>query len=147
MAQGLMAPSLSRTSVASTLTTATTANLALPIADVYTAYINVTTVANTSPTIDLVFQASIDGGTTYVNLPLRSAQLTATGCYVMSFRRGLALGEAGFNQAATADTGGTVNKDCTFNPAFLKVKYTLGGSGGGHVFSINIFAEPRSFVN
>lgn len=147
MAQGLLPPSLSRTLVTSTLTTATTSNIALPVADCYTALINVTAVANTSPTIDIVFQASIDGGTTYVNLPLRSAQLTATGCYVMSFRRGLAIGEVGFNNAATADTGGTVNKDCTFDPRYVKIKYTLGGTGGGHAFSINIFAEPRSFVN
>src|SRR5256885_5461461 len=49
--------------------------------------INVTTATGTSPTLDGVFQASIDKGTTYANLPLRTAQITAAGVHYFTFRR------------------------------------------------------------
>lgn len=122
--------------------TSTAANIGL--ADSYTLVINVTTVTGTSPTLDMVVQGSIDLGTTYANLPLRTAQITAAGVHYISFRNGLAQGEVGFNQAGVADTGGALTKDVVFDPRFIKVKSTIGGTNPAFTYTITAFAMPRS---
>jgi hypothetical protein len=122
--------------------TSTAANIGL--ADWYTLVINVTAVTGTSPTLDCVAQASIDNGTTFVNLPIRSAQITAAGVHFFSFRQGLAGGEVGFNQAGVADTGGALVKDVLFDPRAFKVKSTIAGTNPAFTYTLTVFAMPRS---
>jgi hypothetical protein len=124
--------------------TATSTATSIGLADSYTICINVTAVTGTSPTLDVVIQGSLDGGTTFMNLPLRSAQITAATVQYISFRNGLAQGEAGFNQAGVADTGGALTKDVVFDPRFIKVKQTVAGTNPSFTYTITCFGMPRS---
>lgn len=127
--------------VAATATTATSAALALPMADAYTVYFNVTTGSGTTPTLDIVFQTSFDGGTTYGNIPFRLTQITGTGVAAMTFRLGLGVGEAGAESVGVvADTGGTLYKPCVFDPNFMKLKYTIGGTNPSFAFTVYYIA-------
>lgn len=130
--------------VASTSTTATSPAFALPVADSYTFYLNVSTA--TAGTCDVVFQTSIDGGTTYVNIPWRFAQIaTTTGCLVLNARSG--LGSANDITAPTgagtliADTGGALSLQAVIDPRFMKIKYTIGT--GPDAFILYVAAWPR----
>lgn len=123
--------------------TATSAVFAVPVADEYSILIQVTTATGTSPTNDLVFQNSFDKGTTYVNLPIRSAQMTAAGVHWFTLRRSLGWGEAAFNQALVADTGGALAKNVVFDPEFMKFKYTIGGTNPSFTFKVAVFCNPR----
>lgn len=109
-------------------TTTTSAKFSLPgRADTYMILINATTVTGTSPTLDCVVQTSVDKGTTYVNLPLRSAQLTAASQSMMVFKLGLGNNEVALETGA-APTGGTLAKNCIFDPEYMKIKFTVGGT-------------------
>jgi hypothetical protein len=114
--------------VASTSTTATSAAFSIPVCDAYTFYLAVSTA--TAGTCDVVFQTSVDGGTTYVNIPWRFAQIaTTTGTLVLSVRTGV----GGSYEATTAtgsgtliaDTGGALNLQAVIDPRFMKIKYTI----------------------
>lgn len=108
--------------------TTTTAAFALPVdADSYMILINNTAVTGTSPTLDAIVQTSVDGGTTYVNLPLRSTQCTAAGQSMIVFKQGLGGNEVAFESPAAA-TGGTLAKNAIFDARYLKVKLTIGGT-------------------
>lgn len=129
--------------VASTSTTATSAAFALPLADRYTFYMNVTTA--TAGTMDTVFQTSIDGGTTYVNVPWRFAQVaTTTGVLVLNVRSG--LGNSYDVTAPTgtgtliASTGGALALSAIVDPRFMKFTYTIGT--GPYVFNLYVVAWP-----
>src|SRR6266704_5635912 len=130
--------------VASTSTTATSAAFALPIADSYTFYLNVTTA--TAGTCDVVFQTSVDGGTTYVNIPWRFAQIaTTTGSLALNVRSG--LGSANDVTTPTgagtliADTGGALSLQAVIDPRFMKIKYTI--ATGPDAFILYMLAWPR----
>lgn len=143
MAQGLLIPRFV-TAVASAAytTTTTTANFSLPgIADSYMIIINNTTVTGTSPTMDAVLQTSVDGGTTYVNLPIRSTQMTAAGESVMGFRLGLGPSDAAFESPAAA-TGGTLAKNCIFDPTHMKIKFTVAGTNPSFTTVVYAAAVP-----
>lgn len=119
-----------KTLIASTAytTTVTSSAFAMPVnADTYEIIINATTVTGTSPTLDCVVQSSVDGGTTYINLPLRTTQITAAGQRRLLFKQGLGGNEVALETAA-ADTGGTLAKNCIFDPKFMKIKFTVGGT-------------------
>ena len=143
MPQGLLRVMPVVQTVTAAAATATSSAFSAPLADVYTILINVTTATGTSPTCDVVFQGSYDKGTTYVNLPLRSAQMTAAGVHWFTFRRGLGWGEAAFNQALVADTGGALAKNVVFDPEYMKFKYTIGGTSPVFTFNVVVFAEAR----
>ena len=144
MAENLLAVSSVKTSVSAAAATATSANISVGKADEYSILINVTTVTGTSPTMDVVFQTSIDKGTTYANMPFRSAQITAAGVHWFTLRRGLGWGEAAFNQAGVADTGGALAKNTVFDPNYVKFKYTIGGTNPAFTFSVTFFSNPLS---
>lgn len=108
-------------------TTTTSAALSLPIADCYMLYIATSAASGTSPTLDIVIQSSIDGGTTYINLPLRFTQVTTTATEMLIFKNGLGGNEVALANLV-ADTGGQLAKNCLFDPNFMKVKVTVGGS-------------------
>lgn len=129
--------------VASTSTTATSAAFALPLADRYTFYLNVTTA--TAGTCDCVFLTSVDGGTTYVNVPWRFAQITtSTGCLVLNVRVGLGNGYDASAPTGTAtliaDTGGALALSAIVDPAHMKLKYTIGT--GPDAFDLYCAAWP-----
>jgi hypothetical protein len=143
MSQGLYLTPVSVTSVAAAAATATSSAINVGIADEYSILINCTAATGTSPTMDVVFQTSFDKGTTYANMPLRSAQLTAAGVHWFTFRRGCGWGEAAFNQALVADTGGALAKNVVFDPQYVKFKYTIGGTNPAFTFKVCFFIAPR----
>jgi hypothetical protein len=129
MRQHSLAPRF-KTLIASTAytTTVTSSAFALPgLADTYHLILNCTAATGTSPTVDAVLQSSVDGGTTYVNLPLRATQITAAGVRHLVFKLGLGGNEVALENTA-ADTGGTLAKNCIFDPNFMKIKFTVGGT-------------------
>lgn len=145
MALALKPPSITKlVTVASTSTTATSAAFAIPLADAYTFYLNVTTA--TAGTCDVVFQTSVDGGTTYVNIPWRFAQIaTTTGCLALNVRSG--IGDGYDNTAPTgtgtliAATGGALALSAVVDPNFMKITYTI--ATGPDAFILYCAAWPR----
>jgi len=143
MSQSLQGAFVQVSTVTAAAVTATSAAFAVPVADEFSILISVTTATGTSPTCDIVFQNSFDKGTTYVNLPIRSAQITAAGTHWFTLRRGLGWGEAAFNQALVADTGGALAKNVVFDPGYMKFKYTIGGTNPVFTFKVAFFCNPR----
>ena len=144
MALNLTLPSFKKVlSVASTSTTATSSAFSIPLADRYTFYLNVTTA--TAGTCDVVFQTSVDGGTTYVNIPWRFAQITTTtGSLCLNVRTGLGNGYDVTAPTGTAtliaDTGGALALSAIVDPRYMKVKYTIGT--GPDAFDLYCAAWP-----
>lgn len=129
MGSNLLKP-LAKTLVASAALTSSSATSAfeLPVgADTYCILIYVSAVTGTSPTADFVLQTSPDGGTTYINMPMRSTQMTAAGQIWWTFKLGLGNNEVALESPA-ASTGGTLAKNVVFDPTKMKVAYTLGGT-------------------
>ena len=147
MPQNLLFPRITSilASAAQTVTV-TIPKFVLPLADAYTFYLNSTTVTGTSPTLDVVFQTSIDGGTTYVNIPWRYAQQTAAAVNIMTVRCGLGIGEVGA-ETAVAATGGTLNKPCVFDPNFMKAVFTIAGTSPSFTVSLTSIALPRGSMS
>ena len=144
MSVGLIKPVIQTLlTVTSTSTTATSANFAIPIADSYSFFLNATAATGT---LDVVFQTSIDGGTTYVNVPWRFAAIaTTTGCLVLNVRSGLGNGYDNTAPTGTAtliaDTGGALALSACVDPAHMKVKYTI--ATGPDAFTLSVIAWPR----
>ena len=124
--------------------TATSAALKVPVADTYAIWVNVTTATGTSPTCDIVLQTSVDGGTTYIDLPLRYTQKTAAAAEVLVFKLGLGQNEVALAQVV-ADTGGQLAKNCVFDPNYLKVKYTIGGTNPSFTFKMYVMVLPSDW--
>lgn len=110
-------------------TTFTSSAFSMPVVPggEYSFILNASTVTGTTPTLDAVLQTSVDKGTTYVNLPLRTTQVTAAGVRWMTLRLGPAMGSTA-SESPAADTGGTLAKDCVFDPQYMKIKCTIGGT-------------------
>jgi hypothetical protein len=120
-------------SIAAAQATGSSTAFSLPFADSYTFYLNVTTAGQTST--DTVFQTSVDGGTTYVNVPWRFVQVTTvTGCYVLDVHIGIngAAGPTGTltsgEGALVASTGGVLNLGAIVDPRFMKLGMTVSGT-------------------
>lgn len=131
--------------LATTSTTAVSAAFTIPIADNYTFYMNVATAQTTN---DVVFLTSVDGGTTYVNIPWRFAQVTTTtGCLALNVRSGVGPGNDVTAPTGTgtliADTGGALALQAVVDPNFMKIKYTLSGNAS---FTLYCLAWPRGAV-
>lgn len=111
-----------------TATTYTSATLDFSVGMSYTLYLSSGTGTGTSPTLDWCLQTSVDGGTTFVNLPLRAAQIT-TGATVTTFifRNGLGENEVAVNQIVAA-TGGTLAKNVNFVPKYMRIVGTIAGT-------------------
>ncbi len=143
MARNLQAPQIKTLINAVTVTaTGNSAAFVLPIADSYTFAVIAATVTGTSPTYDIVYQTSYDGGTTYVNLPWRHAQVTAATTLLLTVRLGMGVGEVGF-EGAVAATGGTLVKPAV--PADLtkmRLGYTVGGTSPSAAITLLVFAMP-----
>lgn len=132
-------------SVAAAAATSTSAAFSMGgIGDCYALILEVTAASGTTPTLDVVVQSSLDGGTNYIDLPLRFAQKTAAGSGTpehLVFKLGLGGNEVALGQA-TADTGGSLAKNCIFDPNFMKVKYTIGGTNPSFTFAVSTAVLP-----
>lgn len=128
MPKSMLRPNI-KTLVASAAytTTTTTAVFDIGIADSYHILINHTAVTGTSPTADIQLKTSIDGGTTYIGLPIRSTQVTAAGQTHFVFKLGLGESDAAL-ESPSAATGGTLAKNCIFDPRYMKLTFTIGGT-------------------
>jgi len=130
-----------KTIIASNTVTATGASAAFSIglADAYTFILNVSAASGTTPTFDAVYQTSLDGGTTYVNIPWRHTQITAAGTNFLTVRLGLGIGEVGA-ESAVAATGGTLAKPAVVDVAHMKLAYTITATTPSFTFSLTMFA-------
>jgi hypothetical protein len=118
-------------------TTFTSAAIDLPAADAYSIIVSVTAASGTSPTLDVVFQNTPDGGTTWVNMPLRSAQLTTVSA------NHLQIAPGGFSIAdstATAATGGILSENYVPSPK-IRIVGTIGGTNPSFTFAIYAFMK------
>jgi hypothetical protein len=143
MARNLQVPQIQTLINAVTVTaTGSSAVFNLPIGDSYTFAIIAASVTGTSPTYDVVYQSSYDGGTTFVNLPWRHAQITAATTLLLTVRLGLGVGEVGF-EGAVAATGGTLVKPAV-PPSLAKFRlgYTVGGTSPSAAITLLCFAMP-----
>lgn len=133
-------------SIAAAQATGTSAVFSIPFADAYTFYLNVTTAGQT--TMDTVFQTSVDGGTTYVNVPWRFAQVTTTtGCFVLDVHAGVgpAAGPAGAlttgEGTLIAGTGGVLSLGAIVDPRNMRLSMTV--SGTAPIGTLYVAAWPR----
>lgn len=113
----------------------------LGIADGYQLTLDVTAASGTTPTLDVVLQTSFDAGTNWIDLPLRFAQKTTTATEDLVFKLGLGGNEVALGQAV-ADTGGSLAKNCLFDPVYLRAKYTIGGTNPSFTFGIHSATLP-----
>ena len=138
------------TSVAAAQATGSSAAFAIPVADAYTFYLNVTAAGQT--TMDTVFQTSVDGGTTYVNVPWRFAQVTTvTGCYVLNVSAGVNASmdtTAGTTASATLGnglivlgSGGQLCLQAIVDPRYMKLGMTV--SGTAPISDLYVVTWPR----
>jgi hypothetical protein len=100
-------------SAATVTATGNSTAFTLPLADTYAIWLNITAASGTTPTLDVVLQTSPDGGTTWLNLPIRFAQLTTTGQSLVRFQPTMGLGEIA-TSAAVAGTGGALAQNTPF---------------------------------
>jgi hypothetical protein len=122
--------------LASTTSAATSGNLTIPIADAYTFYLNVLTAQTTC---NVNFQTSVDGGTTYVNIPwVFAAITTVTGCFVLNVKSGLGSGidyitlPTGTGAQYTAGTAQALQ--CVVDPAHMALNWVLSGTTGFNLY-------------
>ena len=144
-AGNLLAPII-KVLVASTAHTTTGASTAFEVpvgVDTYQIVLRFTAVTGTSPTCDAQLQTSFDAGTTYINLPIRSTQVTAAGLIYWVFKLGLGGNEVALESPAAA-TGGTLAKNCIFDPTKMKVNFTIGGTNPSFTVTILGFFSPKS---
>ena len=139
-------PRYQSVTVSAATATATTSNIDLGLGDCFSIGLEVTAGATgTSPTLDCVLQTSFDGGTTYLDLPLRFTQKTTSTSSGtpewLVFRLGLGENEVALGQT-TADTGGQLAKNCLFDPHHMAVKYTIGGTSPTYTFTLHIQTLP-----
>lgn len=142
MAQNYLPVFVNNYSFGAIAATTTSSVINVPQAEEYTIIFDASSVTGTSPTCDIVMQTSYDKGTTYINVPLRSAQISAAGIHVNTMRAGLGWGEAALTQAGVADTGGAVNKNFIFDPQYVKFKATIGGTNPSFTLKVHIFCHP-----
>jgi hypothetical protein len=112
------------------LTTGATSAFTLPYADAYRLILAIGTVSGTNPTFDAVLQDSPDGGTTWVNLPLRFTQVTVTGTpatnpYII-FKM-VSISDAA-SAGVVAATGGALAVNTPVNVKYVRLAYTVGGT-------------------
>lgn len=133
--------------VASTSTTATSPVFSIPMADNYTFYMNVTTA--TAGTMNTCFSTSVDGGTTFVNIPWSFAQVaTTTGCFVLNVGSGVGgssydvTAATGTGTLITAATATALNLQAVVDPANMKLTYTI--ATGPDAFTLYVGCWPRA---
>ena len=127
---GMIQPGSVKLATGTALATGATAAFTLPYADAYRLLLVMGTVTGTNPTFDAVLQDSPDGGTTWVNLPLRFTQVIATGTainapYIIFKPENLAVAASA---GVVAATGGALAVDTPINVKYVRLAYTVGGT-------------------
>jgi hypothetical protein len=145
MPGNLLAPKMFRNKITITALAATANSAAfdMGVGDCYQLTLDITAATGTSPTLDVVVQTSFDNGTNFLDLPLRFTQVTAASTKYLVFKLGLGGNEVALEQAA-ADTGGTLAKNCIFDPHNMRLKYTVGGTNPSFTGMVNTAVLPRS---
>lgn len=123
--------------VASNTVTATgqTAKFTMPIADSYRLLLVVSAASGTTPTFDGVLQDSPDGGTTWINLPLKFTQLTTTATSAYIIFKPVGLSDAGSAGSQSA-TGAAVGVNTPFNAQNVRFAYTVAGTTPSFTFAL-----------
>jgi hypothetical protein len=127
---GMIQPSYLKLASGTALATGNTASFTLPYADAYRLLLAVGTVSGTNPTLDCVLQDSPDGGTTWVNLPLRFTQVTATGTAATNpwiIFKMVSISDAA-SAGVTAATGGATATNTPVCVKNVRLAYTVGGT-------------------
>lgn len=127
---GMIQPSYVKLASGTALVTGATASFTLPHADAYRLLLAVGTVSGSSPTFDAVLQDSPDGGTTWVNLPLRFTQVTTTGTaatdpYIIF--KPVSISDTA-SAGVTAATGGATATNTPVCVKNVRLAYTVGGT-------------------
>lgn len=132
---GTIQPS-SKLLVASNTVTATgqTASFVMPYADAYRLILITSAASGTTPTFDAVLQDSPDGGTTWVNLPLRFTQQTAAGNAYIIFKM-VSISDAA-SAGTTAATGGASAANTPINVKYVRLAYTISGTTPSFTFAL-----------
>ena len=147
MGQSLQQPYVKTlfTVTSATTSTYTSSTLDFGIGSSYTLYLSNGAGTGTSPTLDWVVQTSYDKGTTWLNLPLRTAQITtAATVTTFVFRNGLGENEVAINQIVAA-TGGTLAKNSNFVPQYMRIVGTVGGTNPSYAANLLavLFVMPQ----
>ena len=125
-AAGMVQPSSNLVASGTVTATGQSATFTMPYADAYRLILIISAATGTTPTFDAVLQDSPDGGTTWVNLPLRFTQMTAAGNAYIIFK------PVGLSDAATAGvsaaSGGVLAANTPFNAKNVRLAYTVGGT-------------------
>ena len=127
---GMVQPSSKLLASGTALTTGNTASFTMPYADAYRLILVIGTVTGTNPTFDAVLQDSPDGGTTWVNLPLRFTQMTATGTAATNpyiIFKPVSISDAA-SAGVVAATGGATATNTPINVKNVRLAYTVGGT-------------------
>jgi hypothetical protein len=111
---------------AATIATITGTSFALPIADSYTAILDVGAATGTTPTLDVAFQHSPDNGTHWYTFA-KFAQVTALGQRSLIFTPSVAFSQAASEQAI-ANTGTAVAINSPIVYSNVRVLATVGGT-------------------
>jgi hypothetical protein len=126
----MIQPGYTKLTSGTALATGNTASFVLPYADAYRLLLAIGTVSGTNPTFDAVLQDSPDGGTTWVNLPLRFTQVTATGTAATDpwiIFKMVSISDAA-SAGVTAATGGATATNTPVSVKFVRLAYTVGGT-------------------
>lgn len=127
---GTVQPASKLLATGTALATGNTASFVMPYADAYRLILVIGTVSGTNPTFDAVLQDSPDGGTTWVNLPLRFTQVTATGTAATTpyiIFKPVSISDAG-SAGVVAATGGALGVNTPINVRNVRLAYTVGGT-------------------
>ena len=109
-----------------TTATITGTSFVLPIADSYTAVVDVGAATGTSPTLDVAFQHSPDNGVHWYTFA-KFAQITAAGQRSLIFTPQVAMNQAASEQAI-ANTGSAVAINSPVIYSAVRVLATVGGT-------------------
>ena len=141
---GTIQPSSKLLASGTALVTGATASFTLPYADAYRLILVIGTVSGSNPTFDAVLQDSPDGGTTWVNLPLRFTQMTATGTAATNpyiIFKPVSISDAA-SAGVTAATGGATAANTPINVKNVRLAYTVGGTSNP-TFPFSLYANTK----
>ena len=111
---------------AATTATVTGTPFQLPIADSYTAILDAGAATGTTPTLDVAFQHSPDGGTHWYTFA-KFAQVTGVGQRSLVFTSQVSMNQAASEQAiATTGAAVAINSQIIYNN--VRVLATVGGT-------------------
>lgn len=139
MAAGMLQPGTNLLVASNTVTaTGNSTSFVLPYADAYRLILAVGTVSGTTPTFDAVLQDSPDGGTTWVNLPLRFTQVTVTGTAATNpyiIFKMVSISDAA-SAGVVAGTGGALAQNTPVNVRNVRLSYTVSGTTPSIAFAL-----------